>query len=45
MVKKLMPLMTNRVGKQFGLINVSSGTGFYPQPYATTYSATKAFVN
>ncbi|MCL5005949.1 MAG: SDR family oxidoreductase [Acidobacteria bacterium] len=37
----LPPMITQCQG---GLINVSSMTGFQPIPYATTYSATKAFV-
>ena len=37
----LPPMIAKRRG---GLINVSSMTGFQPIPYATTYSATKAFM-
>lgn len=39
----LLPGMIDRRGS--GIINVSSMTGFQPIPYATTYAATKAFMN
>lgn len=39
----LLPRMIER--RQGGIINVSSMTGFQPIPYATTYAATKAFMN
>ena len=45
LIRKMLPVMNERKHKKFGIITVSSGTGWYPQPYATTYSATKAFVN
>ena len=40
---RLLPGMIDRRGS--GIINVSSMTGFQPIPYATTYAATKAFMN
>ncbi|HEX5411354.1 MAG TPA: SDR family oxidoreductase [Terriglobia bacterium] len=39
----LLPGMIER--RSGGIINVSSMTGFQPIPYATTYAATKAFMN
>lgn len=39
----LLPEMIG--GRRGGVINVSSMTGFQPIPYATAYSATKAFMN
>ncbi len=40
---RLLPGMMER--SHGGIINVSSVTGFQPIPYATTYAATKAFMN
>jgi len=38
-----LPRLKSR--ERFGLINVSSGTGWHAMPYATTYSSSKTFVN
>ena len=41
---KFLPKLQQRQ-KQYGVLVVSSGTGYHPSPYTAVYSATKAMVN
>jgi short-subunit dehydrogenase len=45
MTKRLLPKLLNRFDKKnrSAIINISSITGEYPQPYAAVYSGSKAF--